>query len=117
MWGAELSYGTYGKASRSVAAGDWRTSGWQASGIGTFPVWREISVIGKVGLARTDYELTASSRSATTTSLSIGVGAQYIFSQAISFRALYEDLGTVGDANTTGTTRLTLYSAGVIFRF
>lgn len=117
MWGTEVSYGTYGSASRSGIAGDWQTSGWQASGTGTFPVWKAISVIGKVGLARTDYKLTASSRSSTTTNLAIGVGAQYIFSKDISFRTQYEDLGTVGDANTTGTTRLTLFSAGVIFRF
>lgn len=117
MWSVEASYGSYGKASRGTAAGDWQTSGLQASGIGTFPVWEDISVIGKVGIARTDFKLTASSRSATTTNLAIGIGAQYAFSKTIDFRAQYENLGTVGDANTTGTTKLTLLSAGVIFRF
>lgn len=117
MWGAEASYGTYGKAGRSSIAGDWETSGWQVSGIGTFPVWREISVTGKIGLARTDYKLTAAPRSSTTTSLVFGIGAQYQLGKKISFRAQYEDMGTVGDANTTGTTKLTLISAGVVFRF
>jgi len=117
MWGAEVSYGSYGRAGKSGTAGDWQTSGWLASGTGTFPVWKEISVIGKVGLARIGYELTASSRSSTTTNLAIGVGAQYIFSKGIVFRAQYEDMGTVGDVNITGTTRLTLFSAGGIFRF
>lgn len=117
MWSAEVSYGNYGKASTGGAAGDWETSGLQASGIGTFPVWEDLSVIGKVGIARTDFKLTASSRSSTTTSLAVGVGAQYAFSKDIAFRAQYENLGTVGDANTTGTTKLTLLSAGVIFRF
>lgn len=117
MWGAEISYGTYGNASKSGIAGDWKSSGWQASGIGTFPVWENISVIGKIGLARTDYKLTASSQSSTTTNLAFGIGAQYRLGEQISLRAQYEDMGTVGDANTTGTTKLTLISAGVIFRF
>ena len=117
MWGTEVSYGRYGKASRSGIAGDWQANGWQASGIGTFPVWENIAVIGKVGLARTDYKLTASSQSSTTTKLAFGIGAQYMLGEQISFRAQYEDMGTVGDANTTGTTKLTLVSAGVIYRF
>ena len=117
MWAAEVSYGTYGKASTGTAAGDWQTSGLQASGVGTFPVWEAISVIGKVGLARTDFKLTTASRSSTTTNLAIGVGAQYAFSKVIDFRAQYENLGTIGDANTTGTTKLILLSAGVLFRF
>ena len=117
MWGAEASYGTYGNATKSGIAGDWQTSGWQASGIGIFPVWENISVIGKVGLARTEYKLTASSRSATTSNLAFGIGAQFKFGEKISFRAQYEDLGTVGDASTTGTARLTLISAGVVWRF
>ena len=116
-WSAEVSYADYGNASTGGPAGDWQASGLQASGIGTFPVWRDISVIGKVGLARTDYKLSATSRSSTTTNLAVGAGVQYEFRKDIAFRAQYEDLGTVGDANTTGTTKLTLLSAGVIFKF
>lgn len=117
MWSAEVSYADYGNVSTGGLGGEWQASGLQASGIGTFPVWKDLSVIGKVGLARTDFKLTTPSRSSTTTNLAIGVGAQYEFRKDIAFRAQYENLGTVGDANSTGTTKLTLLSAGVIFRF
>lgn len=117
MWSAEVSYADYGNANTGGTAGEWQASGLEASGIGTFPVWKDISVIGKVGLARTDLKLTNTSRSSTTTNLAFGVGVQYEFSKAIAFRAQYENLGTVGDANMTGTTQLTLLSAGVLFRF
>jgi OOP family OmpA-OmpF porin len=130
MWGAEVSYGDYGKANLGTgdilgvtASGDWRISGFQVSGTGTFPVSTAFSLIGKVGIARTDLKLTVAalgisvSESATTTNLAFGIGAQYDFTKNISVRAQYEDLGTVGNSNTTGTAKATLLSAGVVYKF
>lgn len=126
MWGAEVSYGAYGKASLgnanipglgTIAAGDWQTTGIQISGTGTFPLGSSFSFTGKIGLARTDLKLTAFSISSTSTNLAFGIGAQLDFSKSLAIRVQYEDLGTIGDANTTGTAKATLLSAGIVLRF
>jgi opacity protein-like surface antigen len=117
MWGAEVSYATYGKASLGGTSGDWETNGIQASAIGTFPVARAFSVLGKVGVARIEHKVTATSASSTRTNLAYGVGAQYDFTPVIAFRAQYERLGTIGDANTTGQAKASLLSVGALYRF
>ena len=125
MWGAEISYGNYGNASlgsfSGFPLGDWEASGFQVSGIGTFPLGAGFDLIGKVGIAQTKLELTGSSfwtdTSATSTKLAVGIGAQYNVSQSVAIRAQYEDLGKVGDVNTTGESKVTLLTAGVVFRF
>jgi opacity protein-like surface antigen len=52
----------------------------------------------------------------TTNNVAIGIGAQYSITDSIALRAQYEDLGTVGDTN-TGTTKMTLITAGVVYSF
>jgi opacity protein-like surface antigen len=122
MWGAEVSYAVYGKESAGTLGSfslDWQFSGFQVSGIGTFPLGNDFSLIGKLGIAQTKIELTSGglSESATSTNLAYGIGAQYDFTKSVAVRAQYEDLGTVGDTNTTGTSKDTLLSAGVILKF
>ena len=122
MWGAEVSYAGYGKESAGTLGPfslDWQFSGIQVSGIGTFTLGNDFSLIGKLGIARTKIELSSGgfSESATSTNLAYGIGAQYDFTESVAVRAQYEDLGTVGDANTTSTTKATLLSAGVVLKF
>ncbi|HAF44260.1 MAG TPA: hypothetical protein DCK83_04770 [Gallionellaceae bacterium] len=115
MWGTEVSYATYGKASLGGTFGDWETNGMQAAGIGTFPVAESFSVLGKVGVARIQHK--AAGATSTKTNLAYGIGAQYDFSKGIAMRVQYERLGNVGDANTTGQAKASLLSAGVLYRF
>jgi opacity protein-like surface antigen len=120
MWGAEASYANYGKGSLGGLSGDWEATGLQISGTGTFPVGGKFSIIGKLGIASTDLKVTSnipSSDSATSSKLAYGIGAQYDFTEKISGRAQYDDLGTVGDNNTTGTSKVTLLSAGLVLKF
>lgn len=120
MMGAEISYGYYGKQSLGavgpVSAGDWKASGFELAGVGTFPVGGGFSLTAKAGIAPTTLQLTGTGRSTTTTNLAWGVGARYDFNRDVAVRAQYESLGTVGDA-TTGKTKLTLMTVGVIVRF
>ena len=123
MWGAEASYANYGKASIGSLgglSGDWEATGLQISGTGTFPIADKFSIIGKLGIASTDLKVTtnfAGDASETTTKLAYGIGAQYDFTENVSVRAQYEDFGTIGNDNTTGTTKFTLLSAGLALKF
>lgn len=126
MWGAEASYAEYGSSNIGTGfgtTGTWRANGFQVSGTGTFPIGNAFSIIGKLGVATTDFKVSASGLGAsvgmneTTTKFAFGVGAKYDFTDNIAIRAQYEDLGTVGNAATTGTTKLTILSAGLVFKF
>jgi opacity protein-like surface antigen len=116
MLGAEVSYGYYGRQSLGGSSGDWKASGFQASGIGTFPLGKGFSLTGKLGIAATRLERTASNQSATSTNLAFGIGARYDFNRDVGVRAQYENLGDVGDAS-TGKTNISLITAGIIVRF
>ena len=119
MWGIEVSYGDLGNASTgklgSVSV-DWQIHALQVSGTGTFPLSDAFSLIGKLGIARPDLKLTGGGNSIneTNTNLAFGIGAQYDFTKSFAIRAQYENLGTVGNANTTGTSKLILLSAGIV---
>ena len=113
MWGMEFSYATYGKANLGGSHGDWKTSGVQASCIGTFPVSESFSVLGKVGVARIEHQVNGAT--STKTNPAWGIGAQYDFTRSIAFRAQYEQLGTIGDANTTGEAKVSLLSVGALY--
>lgn len=119
-FGAEFSYGYYGKASvgaaGATALGDWKASGFELSGVGTLPLSDAFGLTGKIGIAPTTYERTGASRSVTSTNLAWGVGVRYTFTPGFALRAQYEDLGSVGDV-TTGQTHIRLITAGVVARF
>jgi hypothetical protein len=51
----------------TVAAGDWQLSGLQVSGTGTFPLGDAFSLIGKLGIARTDLKLSGGGASVSAT--------------------------------------------------
>lgn len=119
-WGAEVSYADYGKAGAGMLLGssvDWQASGYQLSGIGTFPVKDAFALLAELGIARTELKLSGGfSATAASTKFAYGIGMQYDFNRNISARFLYEDLGIVGNIN-TGTSRVTLLSAGVVYKF
>jgi OmpA-OmpF porin, OOP family len=123
MWGAEASYANYGKSNLISSGGfsaDWEATGLQISGTGTFPIGDKFSIIGKLGIASTDIRETsnfAGNVNETTTKLAYGIGVQYDFTEKVSGRAQYEDMGTVGNDATTGASKVTLLSAGVVYKF
>jgi len=126
IWGMEASYASYGQSSLgvltipgfgSVAGGDWKLTGFQVSATGTFPMNDTVAIIAKLGLASTTVNLTAVSQSATSNNLAFGIGAQFSVAPNVAIRAQYENLGTVGDANTTGTVKVSLLTAGLVYKF
>lgn len=127
--GAELSYGDYGsnKASGTVAgipiAASLKASGFEAALVGLLPLSESFALTGKLGIANTKIKgqgvsggFTVSA-SATSTTGSYGIGMRYDLSKSVALRAQYEDLGKVGDAATTGKSKLTLLTLGLTFGF
>lgn len=123
--GVEASYGIMAsaKASGVFGSAEYKPRSMQVSGTGKFPISGPFSLIGKVGLVRTTVDLSASnsfgsySPSATTFNLGWGVGGQVDLADGLALRAQFEDLGEIGDANTTGTAKLTLLSLGITMNF
>jgi opacity protein-like surface antigen len=118
MWGMEVSYGGSHKASAGSSV-DWQIYALQVSGTGTYPLSEKFSLIGKLGIARPDLKLTGggNSISETNTNLAFGIGAQYDFTKSVAIRVQYENLGTAGNADTTGTSKVVLLSAGIVLGF
>jgi hypothetical protein len=125
MWAVEASYGDFGGSSIGTGAGrvsgTWQGSGLQVSGIGRFPIADQYSIIGKLGIVRADLEVAGYYPGSgfdftnTTTNVAYGIGVQYDMKK-VAIRAQYENLGTIGDANTTGTAKASLLSAGLLYR-
>jgi OmpA-OmpF porin, OOP family len=122
--GAEVGVGV-GLRSTLGTTGGTEVGGWrlasliQASATGTLPLGDAFSLTGRVGIARTSLEVLPGPNTITATTLKpvFGIGAQYALTKSVAVRAQFEDFGTVGDANTTGVTKLTLLSAGVVYAF
>jgi opacity protein-like surface antigen len=126
QFSGEISYASYGSASMGtlsvpgfapLAGGNWKLSGFQLAGIGAFPLTDVVALTGKIGLASTKITLDIASMSATSTNLMFGVGLQFKVNRDVAIRAQYENLGTVGDANTTGTAKVSLMSVGMVYKF
>ena len=122
MLGVEFSYADYGKASLGSigpASADWKLTGFELAGIGTFPFGDVFALTAKLGVAQTNLKVTAPnfSQSANSNTLAWGLGALFNINKGFAVRAQYEELGKVGDAATTGKTKVTLMTAGILVRF
>ncbi len=130
-WGGEISYGDYGSANLGLCTntgrcgllglagrppGNWKASGYEIAGTGTIPIGEAgFAVFGKVGIAVTKFDIGIAS--ATSTKLAFGIGAKAEISKRLAVRAQYENLGNVGDPNTTGKSKVTLLTGGLVMNF
>jgi opacity protein-like surface antigen len=119
QFSGEISIASYGSADLVPATGNkWKLSGVQLAGIGALPLNDEVALTGKIGLASTTVNISGpGGASATSTNLMFGVGMRFKVNSDMSIRVQYENLGTVGDTATTGTAKVSLFSAGVAYQF
>jgi len=125
LGGVEFGAGTGQRATHIVAGGvdieGWRVASLlQASATGVMPVNEKFGISAKVGISQLKIKVLpggANDITATSTNFTFGIGAQYHLGERMLVRAQLEDFGTVGDPNTTGTTKLRLFSAGLAYRF
>jgi len=119
LLGTEISYGYYGKGDlgnkNGVTTGEWKASGLEISGILSTKKFKNgLSFLLRLGAARTKLNLANSSP--TNIDFVYGVGVRYDYTPDVGIRIQYEDLGDVGNS-TSGTTGLTLYTAGIVLRY
>ena len=131
-WGAEIGYLDFGKQRWGVAIGgavpataEAEVKAWQLAFTGTLPLmpgstWSSpgFSIFGKLGLYRSDTDVSAGGISASgrSTDWMWGVGAKWDFTRNLSMRIEWERLNNTGN-NTVGTSDFEMLSIGAMFRF
>jgi OOP family OmpA-OmpF porin len=140
-WGIEAGYADFGKpeykytGTGALAGGagqaEMKESAWFAEGKGTYPINDQFNIFGKLGLTYNKASLHATSNNAAlnaaagfpyTASKSrsqavFGVGGEFNASKNIGIRLEYENFGNFGDANTTGRTKVDMWSFGIAYKF
>lgn len=130
-WAAEMGFLSGAKSSYSGPGfSAEKSAGFQLALQGSWPVADRVALLGRVGFAdgSTRYDAASPGSSVSQTSsgsyLLLGAGARYDFNRNLAVRALYEvrDIGADSLSSTPqlpneGTTRLTLLSAGLVYRF
>jgi len=116
----EANYGNLGKASATIGGvpGEVKASGFQVSGIASFPVVPgAVSIFGKVGVA--NIKVTNSlAGSDTNNNPTFGVGGAFTLLPVVDLRVQYEDFGNVGGTSSTGAKyKLNMLSAGITYKF
>ena len=131
-WGAELGYLDFGKQRWGVAIGgvtpataEAEAKVWQLAATATLPLVPGSSlyspgfgVFGKLGLHRSDIDVSAGGISAngSSTDWMWGLGARWDFTRNVSMRIEWERFNNAG-SNSIGTTDLEMLSISAMFRF
>ena len=125
-WESLGSYSYTSATANDTINGKLRASAVTLSGLGIYPFTRNWAAYGKLGLARTSTDLTASSTSgastvanASTTNIGwlLGGGLTYDFDSGYYTKLGWDRYEHVGDASTTGKGSVDLYQVGVGMRF
>ncbi len=125
--GVEISYkilGTYAAYDQNSSGTDGAATAYTKAGafaataVGNYELYKNLSLIGKLGIA--DIMITqpsqAGNHTATNTNIFYGLGVQYDFTKSVAGRAVWENLGTVGNGD-TGESRMSMLSGGLVFKY
>jgi len=128
-WGGEFAYVDFGKATANgtflgtPATARTKVNGLAVDATGALPLGDQFSVFAKLGLLgwRVDSNAALSglgnnSQSASGSSLTYGIGAQFDFTKAFGVRAEWEHFDKVGD-DSTGKSAIELGTIGIVYKF
>jgi OOP family OmpA-OmpF porin len=128
-WGGEIAYVDFGKATAdgtllgTPATARMKVNGLAVDATGTLPLGDQFAVFAKLGLLGWHVDSSASlsglgsgSMSASGSSLTYGIGAEWNFTKAFGVRAEWEHFDKVGD-DSTGKSAIELGSIGIVYRF
>lgn len=107
-----------------------RVKGWIIDGVGTLPLKRGFSALGRVGVLLSEVVTVRTASGGATLApglgasgirddfnFKIGAGLQYALTPRVTLRAEWERFYRVGDAKVTGELDIELMSAGLVLRF
>jgi opacity protein-like surface antigen len=141
IWGLEISYGdlakseAFGTSLTSGEAEQWnmKSSGWAIAGTGTLPIRGKLSLLGKIGGVRAEFDENIYTTFSgvpyyglhtircAKNALTYGIGLQYDFNATYALRAQYENFGkydlTSPLDGSTFKVSLSQISAGLVLKF
>lgn len=126
----EAGYFNLGEASANGVIGgaavsaEGKVRGWELLGVVTFPVWQQLSLFAKAGVARTRVSVsgavagfgTVVAARDNSTDFTYGLGAEYALTRNIGARLEWQRYDSVGGDN-TDKDDLDLFSLGLLYRF
>jgi OmpA-OmpF porin, OOP family len=119
--GLELGFVDFGSFSGSSPREQWQASGVNFSFVGALPVQDSgLSLFGKVGTNAwtvDDDIFSFGTLSASGTSLSYGIGAEFEFSPDVGANIQWERFTDVGDPNFTGRSDIGLVTLNLVYHF
>jgi OmpA-OmpF porin, OOP family len=128
-WGGEIAYVDFGKSTATgtffgtPATAQTKVNGLILDATGTLPLSDQFSIFGKLGVLGWHIDSSATlsgfgsgSVSASGSSLTYGIGAQFAVTKALGVRAEWEHFDQVGN-NSTGKSDIGLGSIGIVYRF
>jgi len=124
--GTIAAYQYANSGSDGAATSNTRVTALEAAAIGNLlEVTKGLVVIGKLGIAdiminqpwsSSSNPSIAGTNTATNVNIIYGLGIQYDFAKSVAGRVLWENLGSVGNAD-TGESRMSMISGGLVFKY
>ena len=121
--GEVTASGVLGGAAVSAEA---KVRGWELVGVAKIPVWQQLSLYGKAGVARSRVSVIGSaaiggstfsvSAKENSTDFTFGAGAEYAVTRNFAARAEWQRYDSVG-GDSTGKEDLDVFSLGLLYRF
>lgn len=123
-----LGKATYAAAfTGGVANASVKADGWSLSAVGILPLNEQFSLFGKLGAAYNTVKANATGTGGGSTitwsdkdsnvGAVYGIGASYNLTKQIALRAEYEVYDKIGKDDTTGESKVDMWSLGVVYKF
>jgi OOP family OmpA-OmpF porin len=120
---AEVGYTDLGKAKASGAGvtAEQKATAWELSALGSFPVWQQLSILGRLGLYYGEGKVDAPGVSGkkNTTDLTYGLGVGYDFTRNLGVRGEWQRYAKVKfeAGGTSGDADVDVLGVSVLWRF
>lgn len=118
---AEVGYTDLGKA-KSTGGGEAKATAWELSAVGAFPVWQQLSILGRLGLYYGEGKLsgTGADNKKNTTDLTYGLGVGWDFNKNLGVRGEWQRYSKVKFEDSlggSGDTDVDVLGVSVLWRF
>jgi OOP family OmpA-OmpF porin len=123
---AEIGYTDLGKTKASAGAQslEVKASAWELSAVGSYPVWDQLSILGRLGAYYGEGKLSSNfgaGGNKKTTNLTLGLGVQYDFTKNFGVRGEWQRYAKIKTRDDTtgieGESDVDVFGASILYRF